>query len=78
MRRVERDTEGLLTVVQLADKYHRGRSTVWLHLRRHQVPRYRTPATGKTTLVRRGDWERVMRTPIHLTRPKSEGPHADE
>jgi hypothetical protein len=78
LRHDERNTEDLLTVGQLADEYHLGRSTVWLHLRRHQVPRYRTPATGKTRRVRRDDWEQAMRTPIEVSRPKSEGPYAGE
>ena len=51
----EWDKDELLTVDQLAQEYDLGRSTVWLHLRRHQVPRFRTTATGKTTLVRRMD-----------------------
>jgi hypothetical protein len=59
--------EDLLTVDQLATEYNLGRSTVWLHLRRLQVPRYRTPATGKTTLVRRRDWDHAMRTPIRVS-----------
>ena len=65
------DMEELLTVDQLAAEYDLGRSTVWLHLRRLQVPRYRTPATGKTTLVRRGDWERAMATPVRVSSPET-------
>jgi hypothetical protein len=63
----DRNLEELLTVDQLAAEYRLGRSTVWLHLRRLQVPRYRTPATGKTTLVRRGDWDQAMRTPMRVS-----------
>ena len=63
--------EDLLTVDQLAAEYNLGRSTVWLHPRRLQVPRYRTPATGKTTLVRRGDWERALTTPVPISSPGS-------
>jgi hypothetical protein len=63
-----RDADELLTVDQLAEEYELGRSTVWLYLRRHQVPRFRTAATGKTTLVRRGDWERAMHTPVPVGR----------
>ena len=59
----------LLSVDQLAEEYGLGRSTVWLYLRRHQVPRFRTAATGKTTLVRRGDWEQAMHTPMPVARP---------
>jgi hypothetical protein len=67
----DHNTEDLLTVDQLATEYNLGRSTVWLHLRRQQVPRYRTPATGKTTLVRRGDWERAMATPVRVSSPET-------
>jgi hypothetical protein len=45
LRHDERNTEDLLTIDQLAGQYHLARSTVWLHLRRHQAPRYRAPAT---------------------------------
>jgi hypothetical protein len=67
----ERDCDELLMVDQLAEEYGLGRSTVWLYLRRHQVPRFRTAATGKTTLVRRGDWEQAMHTPVPVSRPSS-------
>jgi hypothetical protein len=65
----DRTMDDLLTVDQLAAAYDLGRSTVWLYLRRHQVPRFRTAATGKTTLVRRGDWEQALHTPVPVTRP---------
>jgi hypothetical protein len=65
----DRTMDDLLTVDQLAAEYDLGRSTVWLYLRRHQVPRFRTAATGKTTLVRRGDWEQALHTPVPVTRP---------
>ena len=63
----DRNIDDLLTVDQLAAEYDLGRSTVWLHVRRHRVPRYRTAATGKTTLVRRGDWEQAMTTPMRVS-----------
>jgi hypothetical protein len=64
----DRTTDDLLTVDQLAAEYDLGRSTVWLYLRRYQIPRFRTAATGKTTLVRRGDWEQALHTPVPVTR----------
>jgi hypothetical protein len=65
----KRGEDELLTVDQLAQEYDLGRSTVWLHLRRHQVPRYRTAATGKITLVRRRDWEQALHTPVPVSQP---------
>ena len=62
------DVDELLTVDQLAKEYGLGPSTVWLYLRRYPVPRFRTAATGKATLVRRGDWERAMHTPVPVSR----------
>ena len=67
-RAEERDKDELVTVDQLAKEYGLGRSTVWLYMRRHQVPRFRTAATGKATLVRRGDWERALHTPVPVSR----------
>jgi hypothetical protein len=67
--RNDRRSEDLLSVDQLAADYNLGRSTVWLYLRRHQVPRFRTAATGKTTLVRWGDWEQALHSPVPVTRP---------
>jgi hypothetical protein len=66
-----RDPQQLLSVNQIAEEYRLGRSTVWLHLRRLQVPRYRTPATGKTTLVRRDEWERALATPFRVSSPET-------
>jgi hypothetical protein len=61
--------EEWLTVDQLADQYDLGRSTVWLYLRRYHIPRYRMAARGKTTLIRRQDWERALHTPVPVRPP---------
>jgi hypothetical protein len=65
--RTEPDPDELLTVDRLAEEYGLGRSTVWLYLRRHRVPRFRTAATGKSTLVRRADWEQALHAPVPVT-----------
>ena len=70
----ERDANEMLTVDQLAEEFGLGRSTVWLHLRQHQVPRFRTAATGKTTLVKRGDWEQAIHTPMAVTKHRDTRP----
>lgn len=56
------DCKDLLTVERIAEEYRMGKSTVWWHLRRLGIARYRTPATGKKTLVLRQDWEKAIST----------------
>jgi hypothetical protein len=73
-----RDPDQLLTVDQVAEEYELGRSTVWLYLRRYQVPRFRTAATGKVTLVRRRDWEQAMHTPVAVSRRGGRHSHQKE
>lgn len=59
----------LMTVEDLAREFDMGKSTVWLMLKRHAVQRYRIPALGKTTLVSRGEFERLAMTPIPVNPP---------
>ena len=59
-----KDPEELLEVKQVAEEFGMGESTVWLLIKRHDVPRYRVPARPRKTLVRRGDVERALYTPI--------------
>ena len=56
--------EELASVRALAEAHDMGESTAWLLIRRHDLPRFRLPGHGKTTLIRRGDFERALRTPI--------------
>jgi hypothetical protein len=50
-----RQDEDLISVKELADELGIAESTAWLHVRRSKLRRFRVPARGKTTLVRRGD-----------------------
>jgi hypothetical protein len=45
----------LVSVKELADELGIAESTAWLYVRRHRLQRFRVPARGKTTLVRRDD-----------------------
>ncbi len=73
--RTELDPEELLSVREAAQELGMGESTMWLLIRRHDLPRYRMPARGKTTLVRRGDIVRAYNTasPVGETRVDNKG-----
>jgi len=49
------DTEALLSVEEAAAALGRSARTLWILARDHNLPRYRIPAKGKTTLLRWGD-----------------------
>lgn len=61
----------LVSVADLAEQFKVGESTVWLYLRRYDLPRYRVPIHGKKTMVSRADFERIMRTPIPVETGKA-------
>lgn len=61
------EPDELASVIELAEEHGMGESTAWLLIRRHDLPRFRLPGRGKTTLVRRGDFERALRTPIPVS-----------
>ncbi len=56
----------LASVLDLAEAHSMGESTAWLLIKRHDLPRFRLPGRGKTTLVRRDDFERALQTPISI------------
>lgn len=58
----------LQTVKALAEAYEMGESTVWLLIRRHDLPRYRMPGQGKKTFIHRDDFDRAYRTPVPVRR----------
>ena len=74
----ERDPAELLTVEQVAAEYGIRPITVWAYLRKHAVPRYRTGATGKRTLVKRGDWAAAYRAPYRVDRTPREATDAGD
>ena len=49
------EPDELLSVEEAAAALGRKASTVWILAREHTLPRYRTAARGKTTLLRWGD-----------------------
>jgi len=61
--RQERDLEDLVSVTEVAGALGIGESTVWLFVRRHNLPRYRVPARGKTTLLKWGNVLEAYHTP---------------
>ena len=56
----------LASVLQLAEEHGMGESTAWLLVKRYDLPRFRLPGRGKTTFVRREDFERARQTPIPI------------
>jgi hypothetical protein len=60
------DQSELSSVLELAEEYGMGESTAWLLVKRYDLPRFRLPGRGKTTFVRRGDFERARQTPIPI------------
>ncbi len=65
-QRDQKTLDDLLSVRELAEQYDMGESTAWLFIKRHKLPRYRVPSRRKTTLVRRGDFERAYHTPVPI------------
>lgn len=59
-----RQTDDLQSVRELAEAYSMGESTAWLLIKRYRLPRYRLPGRGKTTMIRRADFDRAYNTPI--------------
>ncbi len=57
------DPEALLSVEEAAAALGRKASTVWILAREHNLPRYRIPARGKTTLLKWGDVLDAYNTP---------------
>jgi hypothetical protein len=57
----------LASVLALAEEYGIGESTAWLLVKRYDLPRFRLPGHGKTTFVRRADFERARQTPIPIS-----------
>lgn len=55
--------DDLATVKEIGEELGIAESTAWLLVRRHNLPRYRVPARGKTTLIRREDARRAYFTP---------------
>ena len=63
-REMPPEARELASVIELAEAHGMGESTAWLLIKRHDLPRFRLPGRGKTTLIRRSDFERALRTPI--------------
>jgi len=55
--------DDLLTVQELGEELGLAESTVWVFVKRHNLPRFRVPAKGKVTLIRRSDALRAWNAP---------------
>ncbi len=66
-------TDDLCSVRELAEVYRMGESTAWLLIKRHSLPRYRLPGRGKTTMIRRADFDRAYNTPIPVEDGEAKG-----
>lgn len=58
--------EDLASVAELADEFDMGESTVWQLVKRYDLDRFRIPGRGKTTYVRRQDFDRARQTPVPI------------
>lgn len=58
--------EELASIMELAEEFNMGESTVWLLVKRHDLDRFRIPGRGKTTYVNRQDFDRARQTPIPI------------
>ena len=67
------DEEALVSVAEIAEALVMGESTVWLFAKRHNLPRYRVPARGKTTLFRWGDVTAAYTKPVQLDPGRATG-----
>jgi excisionase family DNA binding protein len=56
----------LLTVEQAQEYLGVSRATLWNLVKRHHVPRYRIPVSGKRVFFRPADLDR-LREPVRLT-----------
>jgi len=63
-RRSSLEVDDLITVLDAAQEFEMGESTVWLLIKRHDLPRFRLPGQGKRTFIRRSDFEEAYRTPM--------------
>ena len=60
----------LMPIADIAREFGMGESTIWLYVRRHDLPRYRMPIHGKKTLISRSDFERLASTPVQIPSTK--------
>ena len=58
-----RRPDDLLSVAELAEALGTSQTYIWLFAKRYNLPRYRLPARGKTTLFRWDDAWRAYNTP---------------
>ncbi len=65
-------SEDYLDIAQAAAELGLGQSTVWLLLKRSNVPRYRIPGHGKKTFIRRNDLPQ-LKQPIPVEERRSRG-----
>ncbi len=64
--------EEYIDVAQAAQELGLGQSTVWLLMKRANLPRYRIPGAGKRTFIRRSDLPR-LKEPVRVDRREPEG-----
>jgi len=67
------DKETLVSVAEIVEAMDMGESTVWLFAKRHNLPRYRIAARGKTTLFRWGDVTAAYMKPVQLETGRETG-----
>ncbi len=65
-------SEEYIDVAQAAQELGLGQSTVWLLMKRANLPRYRIPGAGKRTFIRRSDLAR-LKEPVRVDRQEPEG-----
>jgi hypothetical protein len=60
------ESAALVSVPEVAEALEMGESTVWLFAKRHNLPRYRIAARGKTTLFKWQDVTDAYMRPVQI------------
>lgn len=63
-----------LDVEQIGALLNVSEATVWNYIRRYNLPRFRIPARGRKTLVRKSDLMRALEQPIPVEKPVRKKP----
>lgn len=63
------ETEEYLSVEQIQALLNVSEATAWNYIRRYNLPRFRIPARGRKTLVRKRDLMRALEQPIPVEKP---------
>lgn len=63
-----------LDVAQIVELYRISEATAWNYIRSYDLPRYRIPARGRRTVIRKSDLDAALQKPIPIDRPRRKIP----